>query len=254
MNPPTLEQRLDLRKRPDRRPVMFQTWRELLFLHWRYDAALIQQTLPAGLYVDTFDDAAWVGVVPFFMRNIRPTWFCSVPGISHFLELNLRTYVHDERGRSGVWFYSLDANQPVAVHTARRFFRLPYRHARMQAIVTPQTGHVTYRSLRRGQPLPAESRFEYEPVGPVRLAEPGTLEFFLVERYVLFAHLGDGRLASGQVHHVPYPIQDAKVVEWDSQIIDLAGLPKPERPPDHALVSRGVDVEVFGLERMRDER
>ncbi|WP_145366443.1 YqjF family protein [Maioricimonas rarisocia] len=250
----TLQQRLQLRERPPRRPVMFQSWRELLFLHWRFDADVVQKTLPAGLHVDTFDDAAWLGVVPFFMRNIRPTWFCSVPGISNFLELNLRTYVHDEQGRPGVWFYSLDANQPVAVHTARRFFRLPYQHARMQAIVAPESGHVKYRSLRRGQPVSAESRFEYEPTGPVREAEPGSFEFFLVERYVLIANLGAGRLASGQVHHVPYPVQEVNVIEWDSQIIDLAGLPNPDCPPDHALASRGVDVEIFGLERVSCER
>ncbi|MFG0295490.1 MAG: YqjF family protein, partial [Maioricimonas sp. JB045] len=126
MPQPTPEQRLQLRERPPCRPVMYQSWQELLFLHWRIDTDIIQRTLPAGLHVDTCDGAAWLGVVPFLMRNIRPWWFCSVPGISNFLELNLRTYVCDDAGRPGVWFYSLDASQPLAVWAARTFFHLPY--------------------------------------------------------------------------------------------------------------------------------
>lgn len=248
MPQPTPEQRFQLRERPPCRPVMYQSWQELLFLHWRIDADIIQRTLPAGLHVDTFDGAAWLGVVPFFMRNIRPWWFCSVPGISNFLELNLRTYVCDDAGRPGVWFYSLDASQPLAVWAARTFFHLPYQHARMQATVARESGHVEYRSHRTGTPEDAVSRFEYEPTGEVRTAAPETFEFFLVERYLLFADLGGGRLASGQVHHVPYPVQNVKVTEWDSRIIELGRFAGPGRPPEHALCSRGVDVEIFGLQ------
>jgi uncharacterized protein len=113
---------------------MYQQWRDLLFLHWEYSTATIQATLPDGLYVDTFDGKAYLGVVPFFMRNIRPRYLPTVPGISNFMELNLRTYVHDREGVPGVWFYSLDANQHLAVKIARRFFHLPYVFAHMNLI------------------------------------------------------------------------------------------------------------------------
>jgi CofH subfamily radical SAM domain protein len=116
--------RLALRERPQNHsPVMYQKWRELLFLHWAYDPLIIQDTLPPGLSVDTFAGKAYVGLVPFFMRDIRPRFVPVVPGISNFLEVNLRTYVHDERGVAGVWFYSLDANQWLAVQLARSYIR-----------------------------------------------------------------------------------------------------------------------------------
>lgn len=73
---PTLEMRLKVRERPQRRtPVMYQKWHDLLFLHWEYDPQIIQRTLPAGLYVDTFEDKAYLGVVPFFMGDVRPRFF-----------------------------------------------------------------------------------------------------------------------------------------------------------------------------------
>ena len=105
---------------PDgRRPLlMHHRWESLLFLHWRLPAARIQETLPAGLTVDTFDGDAYLAIVPFFMRDVRPVRVPALPWISQFLELNVRTYAYDEEGVPGVWFYSLDCNQPLAVAAA----------------------------------------------------------------------------------------------------------------------------------------
>ena len=128
---PTMAQREAMRRRPKRGPVMYQRWYDLLFLHWAWDAAEIQATLPAGLTVDTFDGQAWLGVVPFAMSGVRPRGLPAVGGLSAFLELNLRTYVHAADGTPGVWFYSLDCEQRLAVMIARTLFGLPYRHARM---------------------------------------------------------------------------------------------------------------------------
>ena len=146
---PTEPQRLAVRARPAGRPAMFQQWRDLLFLHWEYPAATIQATLPEGLHLDTFAGKAYLGVIPFFMRNVRPRFLPGLPRLSNFMELNVRTYVHDEAGVPGVWFYSLDANQPLAVKIARRFFHLPYEHAAMESSRT-ESGAIHYRSLRVG--------------------------------------------------------------------------------------------------------
>ena len=107
--------------------MMHHAWRDLLFLHWRVDPERIQRTLPPGLTVDVFDGAAYVGIVPFFMCDIRPRGLPAMPGLSNFMELNVRTYVHDAQGTPGVWFYSLDCNSRLTVWGARRFFHLPYR-------------------------------------------------------------------------------------------------------------------------------
>jgi hypothetical protein len=224
---------------------MFQKWRDLLFLHWEYDPDLIQQTLPAGLQVDVFEGKAYLGVVPFFMKDVRPRFCPTIPGLSNFMETNVRTYVYDERGIAGVWFYSLDANQWLAVKLARTFFKLPYFYAQMQA---QRDQAVTYSVWRHGADPALASRFRYEAQGPTRQAEPGSLEFFLVERYILFADLGS-RLTTGQVHHPPYPLCEADAPEWDSHLLELDGFPKAGRPPDHILMSSGVDVDIFALER-----
>jgi len=94
---------------------MYQRWRRLLFLHWDWDVAAVQATLPAGLTVDPWEGRAWLGVVPFRMEGVRPRFLPAMGGLSNFPELNVRTYVRDERGRAGVWFYSLDCAQPIAV-------------------------------------------------------------------------------------------------------------------------------------------
>ena len=238
-----------MREQPTGRPAMYQSWRELLFLHWDFPAEQIQATLPPGLHVDTFDGKAWLGVVPFWMRNIHPRWFPPVPGISNFLELNLRTYVHDDRGNVGVWFYSLDANQSLAVWAARQFFHLNYQHARMESTRDTATGWTDFRSQRMAAATDLECQFRYRPASEPRPAEPGSLEFFLVERYVLFARSGTGQFYTGTVIHQPYQISEVELPHWSDSLLPLNGFPRPQRPPVHAAMCRGVDVDIYGLVR-----
>ncbi|MCB0163024.1 MAG: DUF2071 domain-containing protein [Anaerolineae bacterium] len=227
---------------------MFQTWQDLLFLHWEYDVDVIQQTLPPGLYVDTFEDRAYLGIVPFFMKHVRPRFCPSVPGVSNFMETNLRTYVFDEQGVAGVWFYSLDANQWLAVKLARTFFKLPYFYAAMHE-QRDQTGQaITYDVGRYGVDKTLHSRFSYQNTGASRQAQPGTLEFFLVERYILFTYSPQTRsLSTGQVYHTPYPIVEANISAWDSHLLEIDGFNPPLRTPDHILMSPGVNVDIFAL-------
>lgn len=252
MNSPTLKQRLAERTRPPGSPVMRQCWDRLLFLHWKWEPRLIQRTLPAGLAVDVHDGHAWVGLVPFFMRRVRPRGLPAVPGLSNFLELNVRTYVHDAQGRPGVWFYSLDANQWLAVKLARALFHLPYEHATMSAAVDAKRDEVDYRTQRQGAGEP--SRFVYRPTtGAVpHEAAAGSQEFFLVERYRLFAHDEEkDELYTGRVHHAPYQITPAEVPEWSDTALRMAGLPGRRRAPDHVCLARSVEVEVWPLQRLR---
>jgi uncharacterized protein YqjF (DUF2071 family) len=222
---------------------MHQRWERLLFLHWNFDPEIIQATLPRGLRVDTHDGRAWVAIVPFEMRGIRPRFLPAVPGISDFLELNLRTYAYDESGAPGVWFYSLDCNQGLAVRIARGVFRLPYQHAAMM-LRESADGWLDYRSRRRGDET--ESAFEYRLGSNAWRAKPGSLEFFLAERYLLYAPTAKG-LATGRVHHNPYPLVEAELMKWDTRLFRLAGLPEPDRAPDHVIGSPGVSVRVWPL-------
>ena len=233
---------LSARECPARPYVMLQRWERLAFLHWRWDPQILQRTLPPGLTVDTFQDSAWLAIVPFFMRGIRPRFCPPVLGISDFLELNVRTYVRDEKGRHGVWFYSLDCDQPLAVWAARTFFHLPYQHARMSARVSGQ--QVNYHCHRRGQS--DESRFSWSLGNLIHHAQPGTLEFFLTERYLLHSKTSHG-LRCGQVHHAPYPLAEVQLSSWDANPLIQAGFEDPKRPPDHLTGSLGVNVRIYAL-------
>lgn len=230
---------------------MLQTWSELLFLHWVVDSDLLKSRLPPGLSVDCFEGNAYVGLVPFFMRNIRFRGTPALPWISNFLELNVRTYVYDSAGNPGVWFFSLDCDQPLAVWAARTLFHLNYQHARMRAdIIENQSIH--YRSARksanRDQNRREESSmFQYTWESETFFAEPGSLDFFLVERYLLFTVNRQGDLFRGQVHHTPYPLHRVQVPQFTTDLFELNGMPIPSSPFVHAIGSHGVDVQVYSL-------
>lgn len=227
--------------------VMRQRWESLLFLHWRYPIEVIQETLPPGLNVDTCAGEAYIGVVPFLMRKVRPRFLFSVPGLSNFHELNLRTYVVDEHGRKGVWFYSLDADQPIAVTIARKLFALPYEHARMRYEVDADRWESFF-SQRKG----SESQvFNYRGRGDSAVSEEGSLCEFLVERYRLFCYNArKDVLYSGEIHHAPYCVSEVDVDEYSKALFELNGLGMPEGGPDHQILAQPVDVDIYPLRRI----
>jgi len=230
---------------------MFQRWEHLLFLHWAVEPETLRPTLPDELEVDCFEGKAWLAVVPFRMSGVRPRRLPAVPWLSSFLEMNVRTYVRDRQGRPGVWFYSLDCNQPVAVEVARSLFKLDYYHARMQMADRPDGQGMEYSCWRRDRRSPARqqtiSHFEYEVTGTEAEAEPGSLDFFLVERYRLFSGQ-PGRVRTGRVWHEPYRLSPVEVTQWDGSALQADGLNGIQRDPDHLTYARQVDVEVFPLE------
>jgi uncharacterized protein len=229
------------RQQPSRQsPVMFQRWIHLLFLHWPLSPDIVQMTLPQGLQADTFEGSAWVGIVPFFMRGVRAAGFVPVPGVSSFLELNLRTYVRDVRGRPGIWFYSLDANQALGVFLARAVFALPYEIAHMNARVSD--GEIDYSSRRCGY----QNSLHYRYRASEKLGEAsfGSLEFFLIERYRLFARRGN-HLITARVHHSPYQLRKVTVTDADPGLFKMDGFETPAEPPVHTIYSERVDVAIY---------
>lgn len=239
--------------RPDDRCVMRQIWSDLLFLHWEVPAEVIAPTLPPGLEVDTFGGNAYLGLVPFTMRGVRPVGLPAVSWLSNFHEVNVRTYVHHKGRDPGVWFYSLDAANRIAVWLARLTFHLPYTWARMSLVHDQaEEGVIDYTSTRQGSGTSASCRIRYRPIGLPTPAAPGTLEFFLLERYLLYA-FGRGQLHVGRVHHQPYPVQRAELLTFEE---DLLAASRFKRPDQGALIhfASGVDVEVFPLRSIDQSR
>ncbi|RUL89802.1 DUF2071 domain-containing protein [Tautonia sociabilis] len=225
---------------------MRQSWSSLLFLHWALPAEAIAPLLPDGLEVDTFDGRSYVGLVPFAMAGVRPEGCPAVPWLSNFLEVNVRTYVHHRGSGPGVWFFSLDAANPVAVALARSLWHLPYHRATMRLDRDGESGAISYESRRLGRPKGVGCSVGYRPIGSPREAEPGSLEHFLVERYLMYVSAG-GQLRVGQVHHRPYPVQGAELIHLQEDLVAASGISLPDAAP-LAHFASGVTVEIFPLE------
>ncbi len=230
---------LELRKDPGLKPVLYQDWTGLTFLHWEVDGRELAGKLPDGVSLDLWDGKAYLGVVPFTMQNIRPRGLPCVPGLSNFHETNVRAYVTGPDGSPGVWFLSLDASNRTGCWLGRTFFGLNYRFSQMEYRAGGQT---EYRSRRAG----AENHVVSRAHGEEREAQPGTFEFFLVERYLLFSEVR-GRLVKGLVHHAPYLVQPAECLVCETSLPISNGV-RAEGPPVSCLYSPGVRTKVYRVE------
>lgn len=228
--------------RPARRPRGYQSWRSLLFLHWPVGVEALRPLVPPTLEIDTFAGMAYVGIVAFAMQGVRASWVPKPLGLN-FLETNVRTYVHVDGRDPGVYFFSLDADARLAVWGARRFWRLPYHWARMT--LTRRSEVVEY-DLTRQTKESVRFHVEYSVKAAIGTASPGTLDHFLIERYLMHITL-PGDQVIGAVHHDPYPLHRADILSLDESLSAAAGLPEPHGEP---LVhySPGVNVEIFSLE------
>lgn len=192
--------------------LMTQTWHDLLFAHWPLDVPQVRERVPAAFELDLFEGRAWLGVVPFRMTNVAPRAVPALPWVSAFPELNVRTYVR-VGDRTGVYFFSLDAANPVAVGVARVLVHLPYFKADMECV--ERDGWIHYRSerSRAGEPA-AEFQGRYRSTAAPQPRAAGTLEHFLTERYCLFTTDASGRPYTLDIHHPPWPLQEA-IAEFD---------------------------------------
>jgi uncharacterized protein YqjF (DUF2071 family) len=207
---------------------MHQSWLELLFSHWPIAPETLRPLVPDQLAIDTFDGSAWIGVVPFHMSNIHPRGIPALPGISAFPELNVRTYV-SVQGIPGVYFFSLDAGNPLAVAIARSIFHLPYFRADMASRTEGDT--ISYRSRRtHRQAPPADYQASYRPVAPAQEYPPDSLEAWFTERYALYTVAGS-QLYRGDIHHVRWSLQVAELETVANTMALSHGIYLPDTPP-----------------------
>jgi uncharacterized protein len=271
---PFTADRLSSRTRPSGLPLMHQNWGKLLFMHWPINAEILRPLVPSQLSIDTFDGSAWIGEIPFTMWGIRASFLPPIPGTSAFHELNVRTYVH-LNGVPGVWFFSLDAANSLAVWSARTFYHLPYFNADMSLT---QEGNTIEYSSRRRDSLTYGEFFDREKTGfpellspdrfrdlrraelqaswsigePLPQSAPGSIEFFLTERYCLYS-LHRDRLYRSRIFHEPWPLRKARLTARQSTMIESLGIAEPQEEP-LLHYADAIAVDIWPLKKVSEAR
>ena len=242
---PSDHDRLLARRTPEGMPLMHQDWQDQLFLHWSVDPQELQPLLPHDIEVDLFNGHAWIGITPFRIENASPGTGPHWDFVPPFYELNVRTYVY-RGGQPGVWFFSLDAENQLAVWAAKAGYRLPYFHAEIEC--RQDANRIEYHMRRLD-----ESHAGFECVCHIgqRLPaqQPGSFEFFTAERYELFTER-DGNLYSARIHHEPWPLYSAEVESIWTRLFEVEHLPLPLSGPI-AHFSPGVHADIWAPEMLR---
>jgi uncharacterized protein YqjF (DUF2071 family) len=232
---------------------MTQRWNDLLFAHWPVPAKSIAELLPEGLEPDMFQGSAWLGVVPFWLDRIKVRGLPALPGMRNFPDLNLRTYVRDkDTGTPGMYFFSLDATNLLAVALAHTFFHLPYHWAEMRLDQRSER-EFSFSSRRRFAGKPVIFKASYRGLGPTRkLAEAraGSLEYFLMERSSLFTRNRTGQAVRSSLHHVPWPLEEAQAEIERNDLAASIGIELPDIEPV-LHYSRRLAVYVWPRELVR---
>lgn len=237
-------------KRPPGPPLMRQQWEKLLFMHWSLPFDLLRPLVPPQLEIDSFDGQAWIGLVPFTIRGLRPALTPPLPGTSSFHETNVRTYVQ-LRGVPGVWFFSLDAASRLAVWAAREFFHLPYHFARIS--FTQEGDEIAYDLRRNGEQRRvsrenASLQLRWRVGAALPEAVPGSLAYFLTERYCLYAQQGR-HLNRQRIFHRAWPLHEADLLGYRSTLLEAVGIAQPATPP-LCHYAEHLSVEIWPAQRV----
>lgn len=240
------QQRLEMRHPPSTASIMYQEWRNLLFLHWKWDKDKIQEKLPEGLFVDTFEDNAYITILPFFIQNLRIAKLPPIPFLSDFIEVNVRTYVYDRNGIPGICFFSLDINSSMVTFFARQLFFLPYQKAKFISLITEKEISIFgQRNNKAMMNFNFSSKLETQKL----IAKPDTLTFFLLERYVLFS-FNKNQLYLEKIHHSPYLISEVHLKEYKNNLLEINNLQPFNQDPDSIHFCEGLNVDFFPLKKL----
>ena len=208
---------------------MRMKWHDLLFMHWPVEKSQIEKHLPSGLEVDLYEGQAWIGIVPFWMSGVGVRWTPNIPYLSRFPELNVRTYVTID-DKPGVWFFSLDATNRVAVRGARYLFNLPYMDARITWERQADWIHYCSDRTHRGEPA-ANLECEYRPLGKPFETSAGSLVHWLTARYCMYMADSQSKIYRGEIDHHPWQLRDAQAIIHRNSMTDWLGIDLPNSAP-----------------------
>ncbi|MCA0971183.1 DUF2071 domain-containing protein [Halobacillus litoralis] len=225
--------------------IMHQTWEELVFMHWPVPEEMLRPHIPKAFELDLYDGQAWIAVVPFRMNHIHFKGMPPVQFGNHLLELNVRTYV-TFKGEPGVYFVTLDANHPLGVFLARTLFGLPYVHASIQLKQTPSRFSYVSRRTHKGYPT-AHFHASFLTTSPPIPSEPGSLIYWLTERYCLWVTRGNS-VYKGPIYHKNWSLQKAEADIYTNQLMDFLPSRLFKKPP-MTYYSKSLETFIFPFEK-----
>ena len=230
---------------PERPHSLIQEWRDLTFLHWEVDPNQLAAYIPDGLEIDLFEGKAYVGTIPFMMKNIRPRLTIPLPGISNFPEFNVRTYVK-RNGKSGILFLTLDAKSRITCFYAPRAYGLPYNYSKGKVIVQGES--------HRWNTIRPDGTHSFSgfcsPIGPENTPQPNSIEEFLFEKYCLYV-TNNNHLFIAHVQHEPWVYRGGEVTILENDLTDSFDLGITDSlKPDLVHMSKGVKVFTWSNERV----
>jgi len=220
---------------PEKKWKYFQQWHDTIFLHWELPAYFIQENIPVELELDTFNNMAWVSLVAFKVRNMRLRNTPSLPYISNFHEINLRTYVIKD-GKPGIYMFSIETDKLIEVLLTRVFIGLPYKKSKMSR--TPK------KIISRNETL--NQRLDLT-IGRTRpIIEKTALDFWLTERHSLYEICGK-EVCRFDIHHKQWEIKNLNVTI--NNILYNAGKYSLSTFPDKIQCADKLDVLLWGKEK-----
>ncbi len=238
---------------PTGRWAMTQRWNDLLFAHWPIGAAALEALLPDWLEADTFQGSAWVGAVPFWLDRVKIRGVPSIPGLRHFPDLNLRTYVRDRMtGTPGFYCFSVDSSNLLAIAVAHAMYHLPYSLAEMRLEQQSEREFAFYSRRRFSRP-DVIFKARYRGLGPTHKTaqiSAGSFEYFFTERPCVFSTNRAGQPIRANLHHVPWPLEEAQAEIERNDLAAAVGIELPGQEPV-LHYSRRLAVYVWPAELVR---
>jgi len=217
--------------------TMKQIWSDLLFAHYPIKFEVLRKLVPEALHLDSYNGMCWIGVVPFRMSGIRLRGLPSIPGTDQFPELNVRTYVTLD-GKPGVYFFSLDAANWLAVKGAKTLYHLPYWHADME--IKNSGTNIEFNS-KRLQDNEIELACSYRPISEPFQASKGSFEEWMVERYCFYTLNSSGVPLRCDILHEPWRLQEAEAEFRYNSILSKQGI---DVASDSPIVHFAKKIEV----------
>ena len=222
--------------------TMRQTWSDLLFAHYPIRFEVLRKLIPEALNLDTYNGMCWIGVVPFRMSGVRLRGLPPVPGADLFPELNVRTYVTLD-GKPGVYFFSLDAANRLAVTAAKTLYRLPYWFSDME--IRNRGTAIEFNSRRRSN-RDIQFACNYRPVSEPFQVDRGSFEEWMVERYCFYTLSASGLPLRCDILHEPWSLQRAEAEFLHNEMLSRQGIVVEDKSPVLHFAKR-IEVRAWPL-------